>query len=45
MDVKSDFIHDDLIKEMYMEQPPSFENDGNLVCQSKKSLYGMKWAP
>jgi hypothetical protein len=32
MDVKSAFLHGDLTKEIYMEQPPRFEKDGSLVC-------------
>jgi hypothetical protein len=42
MDVKSAFLHGDLTKNIYMEQPPHFEKDDNLVCQLKKSLYGLK---
>jgi hypothetical protein len=45
MDVKSAFLHGDLTEEIYMEQPPSFEKDGSLVCQLKQSLYGLKQAP
>lgn len=45
MDVKSVFLHEDLIEEIYMEQPLDFEKDVNLVCQLKKSLYGFKQAP
>ena len=44
MDVKSVFLHGDPSKEMYMEQPPSFVTDSNLVYRLKKSLYGLKQA-
>jgi hypothetical protein len=45
MDVKSDFLHGDLSEEIFMEQPPGFVTDSNLVCRLKKSLYGLKQAP
>jgi hypothetical protein len=45
MDVKSDFLHGDLSEEIFMEQPPGFVIDSNLVCRLKKSLYGLKQAP
>jgi hypothetical protein len=32
MDVKSAFLHGDLAKEIYMEQPLSFMIDSTLVC-------------
>jgi hypothetical protein len=45
MDVKSALLHGDLQEEIYMEQPPSYvQNDSNLVCHIKKSLYGLKQA-
>eukprot|EP00253_Pinus_taeda_P005174 PITA_05174 len=46
MDVKSAFLHGDLHEEIYMEQPIGFiQTDSSLVCQLKKSLYGLKEAP
>lgn len=42
MDVKSAFLHGDLSEEIYMEQPHSFVTGSTLVCQLKKSLYGLK---
>jgi hypothetical protein len=45
MDVKSVFLHRDLFEEIFMEQPPSFVTDSNLVCRLEKSLYGLKQAP
>lgn len=38
MDVKSVFLHGDLTKEIYMEQPLDFEKDDSLVCRLNKSL-------
>ena len=41
LDVKTAFLHGDLEKEIYMQQPDGFIKKGkeNLVCQLKKSLY------
>ena len=47
MDVKTAFLHSDLDKEIYMEQPKGFAVKGkeDYVCKLKKSLYGLKQAP
>jgi hypothetical protein len=42
MDVKNAFFHGDISEEIYMEQPQGFMQDSSLVCQLKKSLYGLK---
>jgi hypothetical protein len=44
MDMKNTFLHDDLSQEIYMENPQGFMHDSYLVCQLKKSLYGLKQA-
>ncbi|GJR63815.1 ulp1 protease family, C-terminal catalytic domain-containing protein [Tanacetum coccineum] len=47
MDVKTAFLHGDLDKEIYMEQPEDFWVKGKegYVCRLQKSLYGLKQAP
>lgn len=44
MDVKNSFLHGDLSKEIYKEQPHGFIQDSSLVCRLKKSFYGLKQA-
>ena len=45
MDVKSSFLHGNLVEDIYMKPPPSFVTNPTLVCHLKKSLYGLKHAP
>ena len=47
MDVKSAFLNGYINKEVYIEQPPGFEDDKkpNHVYKLKKALYGLKQAP
>uniref|UniRef100_A0A1X7TRU8 Reverse transcriptase Ty1/copia-type domain-containing protein n=1 Tax=Amphimedon queenslandica TaxID=400682 RepID=A0A1X7TRU8_AMPQE len=47
MDVITAFFNGDFKEEIYMEQPPSFVQEGkqNLACKLNKSLYGLKQSP
>jgi Reverse transcriptase (RNA-dependent DNA polymerase) len=47
LDVKNDFLHGDLLGEVYMKVPLSFgmKQTVGKVCRLKKSLYGLKQSP
>ena len=47
LDVKTVFLHGELEKEIYMDQPEGFIVLGkeNFVCKLKKSLYELKQSP
>lgn len=49
IDINNAFLHGDLTKEVYLVQPPGFEeistSDKSLVCKLTKAIYGLNQAP
>ncbi|GJT81880.1 retrovirus-related pol polyprotein from transposon TNT 1-94 [Tanacetum coccineum] len=47
MDVKSAFLNENILEEVYVQQPPGFESSEfpNHMCKLDKALYGLKQAP
>ena len=46
MDVRTTFLNEDLVEDVYMSQPIGFEEVGkeHMVCKLHKSIYGLKQA-
>ena len=47
LDVQTTFLHVDLEEEVYMAQPPYFQNTQipTHVCKLRKSIYGLRQSP
>ena len=45
MDVATAFLNADIDADIYVEQPPGYEDNTGLVCKLNKSLYGIRQAP
>lgn len=46
-DVKTAFLHGDLLEEIYMSQPPLYQSPAapKKVCRLHKAIYGLKQSP
>ena len=44
-DIKSAFLNGDIDSEIFIHQPPTFEDNTSKVCCLNKALYGLKQAP
>lgn len=45
MDVKNSVLHGDLHENVHMRPPPGYICPPNMLCQLKKTLYGLKRVP
>jgi hypothetical protein len=45
LDVKTAFLNGDLEEQIFMQQPPGYDDGSGRVCRLIKSLYGLKQAP
>ncbi|CAI7800733.1 unnamed protein product [Closterium sp. NIES-54] len=45
LDVKTAFLYGRLKEEVYMKQPPRFDDDSDHVCKLKRTIYGLKQSP
>lgn len=45
VDITAAFLHADIDRPIYVEQPHGREKPGNLVCKLNKAIYGLKTAP
>ena len=47
VDVSNAFLHDFLDEDVYMQQPPGFEDSRHpqYVCKRQRALYGLKQSP
>lgn len=45
MDVNTAFLNSPIHEEVYVRQPPGYQDNTNRVCKLKRSLYGLKASP
>ncbi|CAI7774348.1 unnamed protein product [Closterium sp. NIES-53] len=45
LDVKTAFLYGRLKEEVYMKQPPGFDDNSDCVCKLKRTIYGLKQNP
>ena len=44
-DVKNAFLHGDIDRDVYIQQPPGFTDGTSRICKLRRALYGLKQSP
>lgn len=43
--MKNAFLHGDPLEDVYIEQPPTYNAQWEMICKLYKDIYGLKYNP